>query len=250
MMGYTHASVGAGGALVAATLCPGTTPEMYMLVSIAGAVGGVAVDIDTKDHFSNPKVTDAGRSRLAVLIMLGIGVALDYYFGFGVLQFIVSRKYIALGGIIAFLCLILIGHFTEHRTFSHSILFSVLTTACVYCICPGAALFYFIGCALHLMLDMFNYPFNDHGILLFFPIKGKGIAFGVCKAARTGNKVLYFIGLALFATMTVLSIWRMDNSSYMIPSIIIGVYMIVAMHFVRRKSEKEQRHIMHMHGEI
>lgn len=249
MMGYTHVAIGAGGALAVATFGPYTSPEMYMVVAITGALGGVAVDIDTKDHYSNPKVTDAGRSRLAILIMLGLGVALDYVFSFGILQYILSRKYIALGGAIAFLLLMLIGHFTEHRTFSHSILFTILTTVCVYCVCPGAAVFYFVGCVLHLILDMFNYPFNDHGILLFFPIKGKGIAFGVCKAARTGNKVIYFIGMAIFVAMTVYLLWKMDESYY-IQSIIIGVYMIVAMHFVRKVSEKEQRHIMHMRGEL
>jgi hypothetical protein len=33
------------------------------------------------------------------------------------------------------------------------------------------------------------------------------------------------------------------------PAVVL-VYMVVAMHFVRRKSEKEQRHIMHMRGEL
>lgn len=28
------------------------------------------------------------------------------------------------------------------------------------------------------------------------------------------------------------------------------IYVVVAMHFVRQKSEKEQRHIMHMRGEL
>jgi len=34
-----------------------------------------------------------------------------------------------------------------------------------------------------------------------------------------------------------------------IAPVVVLIYMVVAMHFVRQKSEKEQRHIMHMPGE-
>lgn len=250
MMGYTHTIVGAGGALAAATLLSGTTPESYLVASVAGAIGGVAVDIDVKDRFSNPKVTDAGRSRLAVIIMLVISIGLDYYCGLGIFQSIISRNYLALGGVIVFLCLLVIGHFTRHRTFSHSLLFVAMTTICVYCICPKAAIFYLIGTGLHLLLDLFNYPFDNHGVMLFYPIKGRGIALGVCKAAGSGNKVLYFMGLVLFAALTAFATWKMSGTYNVIPVITIGVFMVIAMHFVRRRSEKEQRQIMHMNGEL
>ena len=251
MMGYTHAVVGAMGAVGLALLSPNISPEMYMVATVAGAFGGVAVDIDTKDQRKNPKVTDAGRSRLAAIGMLIIGVLLDFVFRFGTIQAITASQYYAIGGVIGFLVLMIIGHFSEHRTFSHSLLFALLTSFCVYCIYPEAAQYYNTGVILHLLLDMLNHPFRDHGIYLLYPIKkGKGIALAVCKAARKGNKIIYFVGLALYLVFTGLYLYQIPDIKIIIPPTIVVVYMVVAMELVRRKSEKEQRHIMHMRGEL
>ena len=65
MMGYTHAAIGAAGTLSLAALNGDGSSTLYITASIAGALGGVAVDIDTRDNLTNPKVTDAGRTRLA-----------------------------------------------------------------------------------------------------------------------------------------------------------------------------------------
>ena len=251
MMGYTHAAIGAAGALTLAAMNGDGSPTLYITASIAGALGGVAVDIDTRDNLTNPKVTDAGRTRLAIVGLLGIGILLDGVFKTGILTTAISRQYTALTGLIVFAVILLIGFFTPHRTFSHSLLFIGITSIGVYCIYPDAATYYFVGGILHLLFDMLNYPFRNHGIWLLYPIKpGKGIALGICKAARTGNKICYFAGIIIFVGMSAIYIWEIGNVAKAVSPTIIFVYMVISMHLVRRKSEKEQRHIMHMHGEL
>ena len=116
---------------------------------------------------------------------------------------------------------------------------------------PDAATYCFVGGVLHLLFDMLNNPFNNHGVWLLYPIKtGKGIAFGICKAARTGNKICYFAGIILFVGMSAFYFWRIGDVMKAIAPAVVLIYMVVAMHFVRQKSEKEQRHIMHMRGEL
>ena len=130
-------------------------------------------------------------------------------------------------------------------------LFVFLSATCVYCVFPEATLYYSIGCILHLLLDMLNNAFNGHGVWLLYPLKtGKGIAFGWCKAGRSANKVFYFIGLSLFIASSIYFIYMIRNLKDSVCPMIIAAYMIVVMHFVRVKSEREQRHIMHIRGEL
>lgn len=251
MMGYTHATIGAAGAVSLAALYGDGSTACNITASIAGALGGVVVDIDTRDNLTNPKVTDAGRTRIAIMGLLGISILVDWVFKTGIITTTLSRQYTALIGLIVFAVPLLIGFFSSHRTFSHSLLFVVITSIGVYCIYPVAVTYYFIGGVLHLLFDMLNNPFNNHGVWLLYPIKtGKGIAFGICKAARKGNKICYFAGIIMFVGMSAFYFWKVGDAIKVIAPAIILVYMIVAMHFVRQKSEKEQRHIMHMRGEL
>ena len=232
MMGYTHAVIGAGGALMISVACGEATPEQYLIATIAGTLGGVVVDIDTKDNHRNPKILD--------LILKS-----------GVLNEIIGRQYLALAGGVSLLVVLVIGYLSQHRTFSHSLLFILLSSIAVSFIYPKAVPYFFSGGILHLLYDMLNNPFENHGIWLLYPIKtGKGIALGVCKAARIGNKVFYFIGLIIFSILSILYIWEIGDFTKSVAVVLIFLYMVVSLHFVRLKSEKEQRHIMHMRGEL
>jgi membrane-bound metal-dependent hydrolase YbcI (DUF457 family) len=250
MMDYTHTAWGAAGAISLATLGGDGTPATYVVAAVAGALGGVAVDIEVKDQLSNPKVTDAGRTRLAVLGLFGLSVLVDLVFKLGVLSKIIDTGYVAVGGVIAFLIFMVICHFTPHRTFTHSLSFIAISGFCVGAVYPEAAIYYAVGALLHVILDMFNHKvIEGHGIWLLYPIKfGDGIALKLCKAGGIGNKVLYFIGLALFALGTAIYIYLSKDSRNIIAPVIVAVYIIVVLHFVRRKSERELRHIEHMRG--
>ncbi len=251
MMGYTHAVVGAAEAVVLAYLCNDGTPEHYFLATVAGTLGGISADFDVKDNFDYPKVTESGCTKLAVLGLLVLAVVLDYIFKIGALESIISSQYSSLCGAIVFSILLLIGFFTEHRTFTHSFAFVILTSLSVLFIYPKAMIYYSIGCLSHIFLDLFNNKYRNHGIWLLFPIKiGNGIAFGLCKAGRTGNKVLYFCGLSVFLIASVAYMFVMKDFIKSFVCFILCIYIPIVMHFVRMKSEKEQRHIMHINGEI
>ncbi|MCR5083344.1 MAG: metal-dependent hydrolase [Parasporobacterium sp.] len=251
MMGYTHAVIGAGGALSLAAISGDESPEFFMMASVAGIIGGVAVDIDVKDNFNNPKVTDALRTRLFVIGNIGLWIILDLIMSMGITHYILSRRYLALIGVIMLAIVLLIGFVTKHRTFSHSLLFVLLSSVAIYFIIPYATMFYLVGAILHLFFDMFNNQVHHHGIWLLYPLKtGKGIALGVCKSGRLGNKILYFLGLIFYIIVSVYYLLQIEDRAKMIAPIIMIAYVVVFLHFVRRKSEKEQRHIMHMNGEL
>ena len=99
-MGYTHATIGAGGALALAATCGYTTPDVFLLATVAGAVGGVAPDIDVKD---TEKVKDGTRSRIAVLIIAIVGLSSGQLLGYGTLNGAFQRQYTALAELIAFI---------------------------------------------------------------------------------------------------------------------------------------------------
>lgn len=130
---------------------------------------------------------------------------------------------------------------TKWKILNHQLVWLISlrsTTIGVYCIYPDAATYYFVGGVLHLLFDMLNNPFNNHGVWLLYPIKtGKGIALGICKAARTGNKVCYFAGIILFVGMSAFYFWRIGDVMKVIALAVVLTYMVVAMHFVRQKSE-------------
>ena len=248
MMGYTHAAIGAGGALALADFLGHTTPDAFLLATVAGAVGGIAPDIDVKD---SRKVKDGTRSRIMVFIIAIIGLSLGQLLGYGTLSGMIQRKYAALLGLVIFIALLVAGHFTEHRTFTHSLLFLILTTGCIYSIAPAMTIYYFVGCLLHIVLDMLNNRFNQHGVWLLYPIKtGKGIALGLCKAARLGNKIFYFVGIALYIVAGTWCVMQFYEGQDCIAPAIMSLVVLVTLHYARAKSEKEQRHLMHISGEL
>lgn len=247
-MGYTHAVIGAGGALAAASTLGYVTPDTFLLATVAGAMGGVAPDVDVKD---NKKVKDGTRSRIAVLMIAAAGLLLDQLFGYGAISELLQRQYVSMVGIIAFIVFLVVGHFTEHRTFTHSILFTVITTGCVFAFSPKMSAYYFVGCLLHIILDLLNGKFNHHGIWLFYPIKiGEGIAFGLCQAARTGNKVFYFVGFVIYAIAAALCVSQFRESQDWIAPAAEILVMAITLRYARSKSEKEQRHLMYIKGEL
>ena len=252
MMGYTHVVTGAAAALAVASCMGQTSSESCLIAVTAGVIGGTAPDFDVKDQKGNVKVTDGTRSRIAAMGTMAVALLLDFAFGCGILSSILERQYLALGGLVAFVVLAIIGHFTDHRTFTHSLLCALLMSACVYAIYPPMAMFFFAGFAMHLLLDILNNPFHNHGVQLLYPIKTKNwCSLGWCKSGGPGNKAFYFIGLVAFAALICFFLFvnHADVKSAAI-SIVLFAYIALAMHFERAKSERELRHIGHIRGEL
>lgn len=242
MMGFTHAAVGSAGAMVLAICLGNYNPETFLTASVAGALGGAIVDIDVKDHFAYPHVTDGIRTKIVVLVLIGLYFLFDYLFDFGVMNSIREQGYYALVGLIIWIALLIIGYFTPHRTFTHSFLFVGLTTACVYFVYPKLVFFYLIGCVLHLALDLLNHSFQGHGLQLLFPIKiGSGIALGWCTSKGIGNIIFFVVGILLYLVLSIMYItWIPEkNLPALLPTICVLTYVVLVFTAVGIHSEKQ-----------
>ncbi len=253
MMGYTHAAIGAAGGLAASIILQegDVTPALCITATVAGVIGGIAVDADVKDQRGEKKITDGSRSRLAAIGILIVGLLLDKVLNYGILANIISDSFNAQIGLLGFfiLCLIahIIGRVVGHRTFSHSIWFIILTSICMTLIYPAAGVYFCIGSVLHLLFDLLNNqaPNNDgtwHGIWLFYPIKrGNGIALRKCKAFGQGNTAVYFMAIIGYIVLTAYYVLLIRNTERAIAPVILLVSIVIILHFVRKKSERELR---------
>ena len=252
MMGYTHAAIGAAGGLAAAVILSEgeATSALYVTATVAGIIGGIAVDADVIDQRGEKKVTDGSRSRLAALGILIVGLLLDVGFEMGIVSSIFSAPNVQIGlagFIILSLIAHLIGRIVGHRTFSHSLWFILLTTICIALIYPAAGGYFFIGAILHLLFDLLNNnaPNKDgtwHGVWLFYPIKrGEGIALRKCKAFGQGNTALYFTAIFFYIMLTIYYVVLMGGIEQAVAPIVLLIATVVILNFVRRKSEKELR---------
>ena len=251
MMGYTHAAIGAAGGLAAAIILSegDATSALYVTATVAGILGGIAVDADVIDQWDEKVITDGSRSRLAAIGILIVGLLLDAGFKMGIISNIFSapnKVWMGIAGfIILFLIAHLIGRIIGHRTFSHSLWFILLTTACIALVYPAAGGYFFLGSILHLLFDLLNYqaPNKDgtwHGIWLFYPIKrGNGIALRKCKAFGPVNTSLYFIAIILYIVLTLYYVTLASGVEQTVAPISLLIVTVVILHFVRKKSEKE-----------
>ena len=239
MMGYTHVAWGAAGGLTVAVLSGKFSPDIYLVAVTTGALGGAMPDIDVRDNFSTPKMTDGFRSRVAAIGFLLIGIFLDFIFKLGVLQKIFLNSELAIGGASALAVLVILGHTKEHRKLTHSILFLTLTSICIACIYFPAFPYYVSGFVLHIFQDLLGHQYNGHGLLLLYPWdKNKsGIALGWCTAKGMANKVFYYFGIALFCCLSVYFTFRMRKASFSIIIIFMMAYLLLVLQRVKHTSE-------------
>ena len=250
MMGYTHVAVSTAGALVMAGCMGMTSPESFLTAVAAGTVGGIAPDFDVIDKKGSYAITDGSRSRIAALCTVVVAAALDYLAGFGAIPAVIQRGSLSIAGLVAFAVLAFVCRKGGHRFFSHSILCGSLMTACVWLMYPPLAPFFAVGFALHVMLDMVNYPFNGHGVMLLYPKDtGELFAFGWCKSSGRANRVLYYVGIVTLAGLTFwwLAKGQIESNAAVVP---LALFFVLAtlLHVVRVKSEREIRHKEHARG--
>ena len=187
MQGKTHIAVGMTSALL---VSHPTTIHGVVTAMVSGAIGGWIVDIDCKRiAIDREKIYNAIINTLAV----GIFLTLDYFMGKGIYQYISDNWGLKIwGGLLGFLLLIIIGFHTNHRTFTHSLLGTLLFSSTVYLFCQPASLPFMIGYISHLILDFVNIQ----KIPLFFPLKWK-LSLGLCESGnRKVNNILFLIAFA------------------------------------------------------
>ena len=197
MMGKTHITVGVA---VAMAITMPTTPAGLYTAVIGGAVSGVLCDIECK---SEPGMRDA---LIARVITAGITIILlltDWLTNAGIVSSILSQDQSSLIlGAVVLLITCFFGRRSNHRTFTHSLLYVLLISFGMFCIYPEFRFPVLAGGLSHLIIDTFNkkpvpwlYPFFRHGFCLKW-----------CYASKKANTVLMWVGLALDIVLIGLSV--------------------------------------------
>ena len=196
MMSKTHITVGVAASL--AVSIPTTIGGVFSAV-IGGAIGGILCDIECR---STPEMRDALYGRFIAAGITGVLLLAERLLNAGIWTSILSQDHFSLGlGAVVLLVTCLIGRFSEHRTFTHSLLYVLLITFGFFCITPELLFPVLAGGVSHLIID----TFNKKPVPWLFPLRKRGICFKVCYASKLGNAILMWAGLV--ASISLLG-WR------------------------------------------
>ena len=191
MQGKTHFVAGTATAL--AIMKPDTIP-MLVIGTVAAGIGGILPDIDVG---SSHAAKGVAKAVTLTIIARGLIFGADYVFHTGILDHVRNDGAITrmVAGYIGFLTLCGVGGATEHRSMTHSFLYALFATACVYIIYPGASLYFLIGYLSHLALDFTN----KMGEQLLWPMK-ETYKLGWFRSDGTANKILLWV-------LTIATVW-------------------------------------------
>nr|WP_315522754.1 metal-dependent hydrolase [Olegusella massiliensis] len=185
MMGKTHISVGIAAALF---VSQPASSAACMAAVLAGALGSITPDIDVHAT-SHSRDAFIARFIVAVLAIVSFGIdrALGAQLWAYILQIQLSQQVI---GLLGFFGLCIIGRFTPHRSFTHSVLALVLFSVTLGLVLPMAIPSFAAGYAAHLLLDLLNkMPMN-----MLFPLESSW-CLHLCHADGLTDKVLMLAGL-------------------------------------------------------
>lgn len=190
MMGKTHFTIGLATSL--AIMQPESFNECAVAL-IAGAFGGVTPDNDLLDQ------THSLSAQLYAMVTTFIVLLADFFFKWGICEHIMANQTRAMIGLIGFLVFWIIGCYTDHRTFTHS-----LTAMFIYSLFFGFIYEPFTLCFMaaylsHLLLDMLN----KKKVPIFYPLDF-GIALKLCYANGKFDVALMYIGGIVSAVLLIM----------------------------------------------
>ena len=184
MLGKTHLAMGAATAL--AIIQPDTTAGCFAAI-IGGVVGGVLPDIDTMRNdgrLGAPQTQAFSATVTAALLLLDSILKTGLWAGLAAQ----NTKTMIFGGC-CFAVLWLWGYFSDHRSFTHSLLAMCLFAGAVNIIYSPFSIAFLLGYGSHLLLDLLN----RRPLKLLYPLDS-GMCFGLCYSNRTVNDVLLYVG--------------------------------------------------------
>ena len=185
MLWKTHLAVGMACTL--AIFPPKNIWDAVILVS-AAAIGSTLPDLDAVNSKSGQTMN---RIMASVVGITCAFMFLDYYLGFGILEWLKGISFIAsmLPGAIIFVCACAFGRNQPHRSFMHSVLALAILDLSLYCICPSAIKYFSIGFVTHILVDLLN----KKRVRLLYPFK---VMVGVPLFASDGiaNDIIFALG--------------------------------------------------------
>lgn len=185
MLGKAHITCGIAAAL--AVSLP-STPVDCIICAVGGAAGGILCDMEVR---SAKRDRDALVSRIIVLVMTAAALIADSMFHLGLRDLLISDHVArAASGLLIMVLLCIMGRFSEHRSFTHSLLYSFLLALGAAQILPLFGYAVGAGCLSHLFLDLLN----KKPLRLFYPLK-KGFCLKLFYADRLASRVCMWLGL-------------------------------------------------------
>lgn len=195
MMAKTHISIGVATSLL---LLYSDEPSACLAAIAGGALGGVVADIDAVKNDSPDHDALKGQiyAILIALVCFVIGLFVNNAMIKNVERQFFSHSFLV--GIIGYILFYIIGFFSHHRTFTHSILALTLFSLSICLIAPELMKYYIAGYASHLIIDLTN----KKNVPIFFPF-GKGFCLKWFYAGKVANTVFMWIGIIVsFILMT------------------------------------------------
>lgn len=196
MLGKTHLAVGIATALA---ISQPHTARVCFAAIIGGAVGGVLPDVDTMrtDGKLGAPQTQAFAAAVTASLLL-----LDSILGTGLWKGLVGRdnQTMLIGGGL-FIALWIWGYFSDHRSFTHSILAMCLFAGAVNIIYPPFSVAFLVGYGSHLLLDLLN----RRPLRVLYPLDS-GMCFGLCYSNKTANTIFLYAG-CLAAVYFIITTW-------------------------------------------
>lgn len=190
MMGKTHISVGIAAALIASQA---TGADGVAIAVAGGAAGGILPDFDLQ---SSPKLREPPHTQVIVLALVVASLIVDVVNRGPMMTAVLGSSQSSLvTGAALFIGALFFGMRTAHRTFTHSILGTLVMGAAVSLICPPLTVAFVAGFVSHIALDLLN----KKSIQLFYPLKAGKFALRWFYADGIANRVLFFVGIAAIA---------------------------------------------------
>ena len=192
MMSKTHLAVGVAAALAA---CWPNDLSGVLAAVLGGAAGGALCDVECHSFSPNK---DTVQGRVLACGVAAAALAADYFTQRGLWNSILSQPVHSLflgAAILSLSCLI--GHFSPHRTFTHSAFFLLLIYAGFARLSPllsGPAL---MGGLSHVALDLLNHK----PVCFLYPILKKGVCLHLCAADKAANRFFLWAGALASAAL-------------------------------------------------
>lgn len=192
MMSSAHLAVGVATAM----LCTqAKTKEELIIAAIGGSIGGIMSDIDvkvdTKNVYSKKASMDAPFGQITAIALSTVLLLVDYFLLAGkVCAGFTKSIYFLIPALCALCVLIILGHKSNHRDKTHSVLALILFSACFFFIHREIGIAFAIGFLSHLLIDLLNKSPER----LFYPAR-KGVCFKLVYADRLGNHIIFTIGV-------------------------------------------------------
>lgn len=184
MLGNTHLAAGVAAAL--ALTQPDSAAECFTAI-MGGAAGSIVCDVDA---IRGSRGTGAMQGQLIAGSLTAGILLLDSILKTGIWDRLTARDSgTLLTGIGLFCILWILGYFTAHRSFTHSLAALLLFTLAVKLIYPPLVPGFLTAYASHLILDLLN----RKPLRLFYPLR-TGISFGLFYADSRINRILIHAG--------------------------------------------------------